>query len=145
MNKEESITINRKEYETLITRLSHWESKKKRTFWQWILQRPAMILAISVMLGALGAGAQDTLGLYSGNTYLAQTSRFREGYIAGVADTCHSDIDYSTLLKFKGCTRKMTLGQIRAIVEKYLQDNPQNRHVQMATLAVVAVIGACSK
>ena len=95
MNKEESITINRKEYEALITRLSHWESKKKRTFWQWILQRPAMILAISVMVGALGAGAQDIVGLYSGNTYLAQTSMFRNGYIAGVADTCRQGGEFA--------------------------------------------------
>jgi hypothetical protein len=145
MNQEDFITIEHREYEALLVRLNRLESKNQRTSWKWLLKRSAMVLVALVMLSVLGVGAQDTVGLYSGNTYLAQTGKFRDGYIAGVADTCHSNIDHSTLLKFKECTGKMTLGQIRAIAEKYLQDNPQNRHVQMAVLSIMAVVGACSK
>lgn len=44
-----------------------------------------------------------------------------------------------------GCLSPMTVGQIRAILEKYLADNPSVWHHELGEIANNAVVDACSK
>jgi hypothetical protein len=148
MNQEDFITIDRTEYEGLIARLNHLESKKRITC-QWFLKRSAMILVILMMVGVMGAGATspEGIGFISGNVYLAKSLNYRIGYVAGATDAyltaALSEVSPPGLIMFSKCVRDLTLGQVRVITDKYIKSHPEKWHYTMATLLLMAVKESC--
>jgi hypothetical protein len=139
----QNILLERSHYEGLLARLElleHKPEKKRRGFWGWFLQRPVAILMALMMVGILGAGAwgqSQMHGFFSGNEYLAQPDTLRLGYIAGASDAFSSaSPEYKKHLKLG-----MTARQVQAIAEKFLKDNPKDRHYVMATILHDAMIG----
>jgi hypothetical protein len=149
MNLEEFIAIDRKEYEALIARLNHFESEKRRTFWQWVLKRPMAFLVALMVVGVMGAGATspEGIGFISGNVYLAKSMNYRIGYVAGATDayltSALSEVSPPGLIMFPKCVKDLTLGQVRAITDKYLKSHPDKLHYTMATLLLMAVKESC--
>jgi len=94
----------------------------------------------------------------NGNEWKQLPRSSRDAYIWGVTDTWKNLADAVTLRKegspspsvalFTNLVRclqqGMTYGQISAIVEKYMEDNPSKWHHDMASLAWTAVFNACS-
>ena len=106
-----------------------------------------VVLVIGMFIGAGAWGQGPGHGFYSGNDFLGLSPLLRAGYIAGVSDTMnflHTGTGKGlNLIKatifFSERTKGMRVGQVNAIAEKYLQDNPQHRHGGMAQLVYLAV------
>jgi hypothetical protein len=104
-------------------------------------------LATSVWSSEVGA-------YFTGNIYLNQSGAFQLGYISGVADAF--ELIKSTQEKqplgapaanamFVSCKGRMPNYQVKAIVDKYLKDHPENMDFAMADIVYGAVIDAGKK
>ena len=87
-------------------------------------------------------------GFVSGNEFIEYTENQKLGYIMGVFDGlmispvfCKlKDENYKQLYK---CTKNMTNTQIKAIVKKYMEENPSRWDNPMNSLIVEALFEAC--
>lgn len=99
-------------------------------------------LIISLVITAFLASQPASAGFKTGNDLLAECQSDSSvetgsclGYVAGVADTLDDPTVYSTKLKTgvtayrpRACFREnVTVGQMRDIVVKWMQDHPQIR------------------
>jgi hypothetical protein len=98
------------------------------------------IIATGLLLSAGGAAAEDHFE--TGNQLLTtctnpQSSALCNGYIAGVTGT----INTLRFLKLeRDCTPSgATFGQTRDVIVRYLQHNPETRHLNAALLVITAI------
>lgn len=117
------------------------------------------IIAMPMFLASLFmlVAPRDALAL-SGNEWKQGSPSSRSAYISGVADTWQilaviekmnkETSQHPSAALFTDLTicmgKGMTYGQVSAIVEKYMEDNPSEWHHAMAWLAWRAVNRACS-
>ncbi len=110
------------------------------------------IIILICVLAARGWSQQyPTLnpGFFKGNDYLNQPKAVQYGYIAGVYDGLFGATIFATpenknavdrIYKF---TTKMSIDQIKAIVDKYLKDHPEEWHQPMNVITLLAIGKAC--
>ena len=98
--------------------------------WKWVL-------LLGVMACLLSASRPASAGFY-GNEFLSQSEDARLHYVIGVVEGWHNTIKTIVTSKWQApdvdriyggivrcvTTRRMTYGQIHAIVEKYMKDHP---------------------
>lgn len=93
----------------------------------------------------LAVAAEDrALAYFSGNGYLKLDNPRQQFYIAGIVDTMRV---YAVLNPDPNpvivCTKEMTIDQVKAIVDKFMKQNPQEWHNGMAGIAIGAIFEAC--
>jgi hypothetical protein len=124
------------------------------SFWK----TTAMLMLLIVLVFVLGArgwsqSQYPTLnpGFFKGNDYLNQSKAVQYGYITGVFDGLFGATIFATpenknaVDRVYKYTRQMSLEQIKAIVDKYLKDHPEDWHKPMNYIALVAIGEACPK
>ena len=77
------------------------------------------------------------LAFTSGNTYLGSTENDKSFYVRGLADMLFCEVykyrsELYSYLEIK--TEDMTVGQIKAIFDKYLEEHPEDWHLAAASL-----------
>jgi hypothetical protein len=140
------LIVERHHYEALLKQLGHREnnvdrlkpSKKRRGFWTWCLQRPAVVLAAVVMIGVLSAGATEVGVFFDGTRYLSLSQPEQMGYICGVSDAymCAAKVyKIPALNSFSKSIRGgVTPVQVHAVLTKYLKDHPERLKYAMADI-----------
>ena len=116
-------------------------------------------IAAASLAAALCAAAAPSAEALTGNDWKNLPADSREAYVWGVADTWSAvrslnkappvaekpDRPTRMMIELAECvSRGMTYGQISAIVEKYMIDNPGTWHSSMAYIIWIAVLKACS-
>jgi hypothetical protein len=86
-------------------------------------------------------------GYYTGNSYRALPEEVKKVYVAGVIDgILYSPVfggDQESIGQFKACMAGMNSSQIGAIVNQYLEANPQDWDNDMNNLIDQAMRKAC--
>jgi hypothetical protein len=160
------VIVPREEWEGLQAKIEYYQEllehqpeerkKKRRGFWGWFFQRPAAILMALMMVsvlgvgGALGLTGNDYLmGVWSKQLNLPDSARvlFNQGYVLGVVEgfAAATTVGGFDPNKFDKCAEGKPLDQIRAIVEKYLADHPEQRHYPMAAIIWTSMVSKCTK
>lgn len=83
----------------------------------------------------------------NGNEYLQFTSSLRLAYTVGISEglTIASKVGAAGVQELMACSKGMTFGQMRAIVDKYLAENPERWHHWMSTIIVDALQSGCRR
>lgn len=112
-------------------------------------------VTVLVLLCFVGTGitAKDGVmvysGVYDGNFYLQQDEPSKLQYITGVYDGIQLAPLFGAPEDNMGWVYKCCVGmtnlQLKAIVERFMKDNPQRWHDQMNILVYSALIDACKK
>jgi hypothetical protein len=117
---------------------------RKRLWTRGVSMAAALVLVCVFVVVAWG----QTM-FWFGNDYIKGDEIFQLGYIAGVSDTmaflAYKGEGGGSVILFNNRTKGMTLGQVHAIVGKYMKDNPQLWHFSMSNLVFNAMIEAGSK
>ncbi len=83
----------------------------------------------------------------TGNSYRSFSKNDQLSYVIGVIDGLKMAPTLGATKKemkwFAGCTGKMETDQIKAIVDKFLGDNPARWHESMHALVMASLITAC--
>jgi hypothetical protein len=135
------------------------EARAKANLWQrfWgLIGAKAVLVALVLAFMAMASGVWGfEVGAYfRGNMYLKQSEAVQLGYVSGVVDAFH--LAKNTQEKeplgapaanamFVNCTRGLPNYQVKAIVNKYLKDHPENWDLAMADIVYGAVIDAGKK
>ena len=93
-----------------------------------------IILVIALLL-AIAIPANTTLTFYNGNMYLKFSKSEKIYYVAGMSDMQNALIEHYNPKKYKKIkelTKDMTLGQTILILDKYLEENPEELHNPVA-------------
>ncbi len=122
------------------------------------LKTTIMLMLLTALVFAMGArgwsqSQYPTLnpGFFKGNDYLNQSKAVQYGYITGVFDGLFGATIFETPEnknagdRIYRYTRQMSIEQIKAIVDKYLKDHPEDWHNPMNYIALVAIGKACPK
>ena len=114
-----------------------------------------LTVAFQFAFGATAAHAAPTreveikTGFLSGSSYKELPDVGKRGYVMGFTDGIFVSPLYGApkknILPLERCVVGMSAGQIVAIVEKWLADNPGRWHEQMNTLAFDAIQEACRR
>lgn len=102
-----------------------------------------VILTISATAKCVASDQSRKTGIHTsgitGNHYLTLPEIAKRAYIAGVLDGfCAAEVNDPNPI-FNKVIEGMTLGQLKAIIEKYMQDNPQEWNNPMSVIVTVAV------
>ncbi len=82
----------------------------------------------------------------TGQSYRQLPEIYRLGYASGFHQgLAKAAIEPSTALSIARCTAQWTLGQAQAVVDKYINDNPQRWHEWIGNLAWDALLSACRR
>ncbi|MBB3048972.1 hypothetical protein FHR99_003246 [Litorivivens lipolytica] len=85
----------------------------------------------------------------SGNRYQSLTSAEQMGYVAGVVDGLKLaptlSADKADMNWFRTCIDDMVATQIKAIVDKFLAENPARWHQGMHTTIYASLVGVCPR
>jgi hypothetical protein len=96
-----------------------------------------------------GFAASINAGSFTtGNDYREYDEIKRNSYVSGVVDTMDDmqlNDNYAWVAPPRQCYRPMHLPQIREIVDNYLEATPQEWHLGMANIAIMAISEACEK
>lgn len=107
-----------------------------------ILKSLVCILFMTISLNA--AAEARALAYFSGNAYLKLDDSRKQFYIAGIVDSMRVfavlNPDSNPMIL---CTKEMTIDQVKAIVEKFMAENPEEWHNGMASLAMTGIMEAC--
>ena len=104
------------------------------------------ILTFLVIVGLTTVAVGQT-STFTGNAFRRSPVSQRTGYAIGL-------VSGLSVAKFQGpeatgilveCLKGMTYGQLLAIIEKYIADNPAEWHHHMNQIANDALVGACTK
>lgn len=130
------------------------ETPQKGGWLKW-LWGARLAIAVIILVFVLWTWAWGQMGgpisfIYSGNKYLSQNDDIRLGYVSGVIDTlflisASETTGVPSFAWLPPCTKNMNNIQIRAIVEKYMKDNPQIWHTPMASAVLGAMMKACGQ
>jgi hypothetical protein len=85
-----------------------------------------------------------------GNEYRQAPESLKMGYLTGIVDAIEGLSEWGFLteaeiVNMNTCTKDMTPNQVVAIVDKYLENNPEIWHLTMASHVINALIEACGK
>jgi len=126
------------------------------------LQRPVRGVLLSVALCIVLLASRSSALAFTGNEWRSMSQPERLMYVAGVMDawfnvaavtkvikqsdpTHHPGIVERILAQITDCTQeRMTYQQSHAIVEKYMNQNPESWHQDMASITWAAMSKACS-
>jgi hypothetical protein len=106
-----------------------------------------ILLIVSVMYFCFVAST-NARSFTTGNEYREYDEIKRNSYISGVVDTMDDmklNDNYAWIAPARECYRPMQLPQVREIVDKYLEVTPQEWHLGMASIAIMAIYEACEK
>ena len=96
-----------------------------------------------------GFAASINAGSFTtGNDYREYDEIKRNSYVSGVVDTMDDmqlNDSYAWIAPARECYRPMHLPQVREIVDNYLEVTPQEWHLGMASIAIMAIYEACEK
>jgi len=103
-----------------------------------------------VLVLNFGFSIQANAGFLTGNKYRQAPEEIKTGYIMGTVDSIGAlsgwgDLTTPHILNINTCTKGMPADQIVAIVDKYLESNPEKWHFDMTSLTLNAIIQACEK
>ncbi|WP_410199343.1 Rap1a family protein [Burkholderia cenocepacia] len=118
-----------------------------------------VITGLTLIAATMACHAQNTSarifvpgGFVDGNTYQRLSTLERQRYLEGVFDgifyapaIAMKDLPRSVKLHECSVTHGMTNAQMKAIVDKYMQDNPERLGDPMTNNAYTAMILACRK
>lgn len=111
------------------------------------MKRKLILLGLIIMLLSQGLclnAEEQRLFYINGNKYLQLPGEIRSSYVLGLIDMwLHFSSFYSKDIEDQ--VKKMAGGQIKAIFEKYLQENPESLHSTAASLFSAAMLDALSK
>jgi len=98
-------------------------------------------LAVMVLVGGL---AQPSLG-YTGNDWLGFSEEEKVGYVVGAYDGFRTvTAGDDTLAWMSQCIEdKWTPDQMVAVLEKFLEENPEKRHYLASDELYLAILEAC--
>jgi len=113
-------------------------------------KKTVLILVLALLFFSLlinysqGQEKKEISGFANGNKYLNLTEIEKMGYLKGLMDmllqrTSYCDPELYSDINDK--TKDMTLGQIRAIFDKYLEEHPEKWHQGAAGLFWNAIMG----
>ena len=112
---------------------------------------------MSLVIGYILLGVVSEGWAISGNDWLASSDSGRMYYIMGVVEGWQGFLvsyehfgdktmaAYVTYKEINTCIKPMTFGQMKAIAEKYLKENPNEWHSRMESLTFLALYAACPK
>jgi len=142
--------MNEPTMETLARRLDRVERENR-----WLKQAGVVALAVIAVVMLLSPVLALGLGV---NEWKQLGKDYRQAYIVGAADATHHigdmlelDLEAGThllvkrLVDISNCLvkRNMYTGQVVAIVEKYVNDNPEEWHFPMGSQTWAALSKAC--
>ena len=116
----------------------------------------APFLATAIVMfaqGARSAPLEETFvikaGFLTGNSYRELQDAGKSGYVMGFTDGLFVSVLHgakkSKLRPIEQCVAGMSDGQVVAILEKWLNDHPEQWHEQMNILANAAIREACHR
>lgn len=90
----------------------------------------------------------STLGfIFSGTRYLPKGNNFRLGYVVGSLDafllSSHLADTGEQVFDFKPCVDNWTVHQMMVVVDRYLNENPNERNQSAALITHKALKAAC--
>jgi hypothetical protein len=94
-----------------------------------------IFLVITLLLTIIIPASAIILYFYDGNEYLKLSESAKLSYVAGLSDMAgflilRYDIVKST--KIWNVTKNMTIGQVVKILNKYLEEHPEELHLSVA-------------
>jgi hypothetical protein len=116
-----------------------------------------VLVLTGIVVGQTGGGFGTIPWFFTGNLYRQKADQFgqfvRLGYVAGTHDAwvlqayAKNDLKVDTAETFSRCRQRLgpgfTLEQAEAIVERYLQANPDKWNWPMSMLISLAFADAC--
>ena len=95
-----------------------------------------IFLVIALLLTVIiPASAEKVLCFYSGNDYLEFSESTKLAYVAGLSDMANTLIQHYESKKYQKIwelTKNILLGQTVKILDKYLEEHPEELHIAVA-------------
>jgi hypothetical protein len=108
---------------------------------------PKLAVAVALTVAWPNDPVEVPSGFWTGNYYLQQPEGPRLAYVIGLSDGLLLAPllggDQDAARRLKDCMRGMNAGQIMAIFEKHLRDNPRNWQDDANGLFYQAMVQAC--
>ena len=102
-----------------------------------------IFLVIALLLAVIvPVSAEKVLGFYDGNAYLKFSESTKRAYVAGLSDMTNTLIQYYELEKAKKIyelTKDMLLEQMVKILNRYLEEHPEELHNSVAVSFLNAI------
>lgn len=102
-----------------------------------------IFLVIALLLTVIiPASAEKVLCFYDGNDYLKFSESAKRAYVAGLSDMANTLIQHYEPKKAKKIyelTKDMTLGQTVKILDRYLEEHPEELHNSVAVSFLNAI------
>jgi hypothetical protein len=103
-----------------------------------------------VLVLNFGFSMSATAAFQNGNSYRQSTELLKIRYVMGIVDSIQTLSEWKELaspdtLNLNTCTKSLTAGHIVAIVDKYLESNPEQWHLTMGGHVINALLQACEK
>lgn len=114
---------------------------ERKRLWGRVFGSVAVLVLMVGLTQPLLAGAFD-----SGNSWLGKPEVYKIGYVAGAVDAFGMAAEWEThdFGWMAECTEAgWTLAQVSAVLEKYLADHPEERHLIAAARLQNAIGKAC--
>ena len=116
---------------------------ERKGLWGRVIGSVAVLVFVVGMAQPLLADAFDT-----GNKWLGSSEIYQLGYVAGAVDafetvTLCGTHDYGWMVECTGGGTGWTIGQVSAVLEKYFEDHPEDRHLIAASLVAYSLREAC--
>ena len=111
--------------------------------------RRIIILAIACLTvsAVLADEYVFTIGFRDGHDWIAATEAGKIIYVTGVIDGLDMALltgaDSERIVRFYKCSSDMTVAQIKAIVQKYLDQHPETWDRPMSALMFTAITTSC--
>jgi hypothetical protein len=105
-----------------------------------------MFGSVAVLVLVVGLTQPLLASFHTGNDWLGQSEAQRNGYVAGAVDAFGTAADWEShnFAWMEECMiTGWTLGQTRAVLEKYFADHPEERHMAASSRLHNALVEAC--
>jgi len=100
-----------------------------------------IILVIALFL-TIVIPASTSIGFYNGNRYLKFSEDAKIAYVAGLSDMADTLTEYYEPEKYKKLcelTKDMIIGQLVKILDRYLEEHPEELHLSVAITFLYAL------
>lgn len=116
---------------------------------KWSVMKRFLIAVGLLLAASVSAGVEIDGAFSTGNKYLKFSKDDQLSYVVGVIDGLKLaptlGADQADMKWFRGCIRNMEAEQIKALVDKFLAENPGRWHESMHTLVYAALLGPCPR
>jgi hypothetical protein len=107
-----------------------------------------LVAAVALAAVSIHANAISVEGYTTGNRYRELNIVGQAGYIRGLIDgyfasPLYAKSDLPRTVHLGKCTEGMTVGQVKAIIDKYMNENPAEWAQTMSAIAFRAMLDAC--